>query len=543
MTSSLFGFYTAQRALMLNQAAINVVNTNVANINTTGYSKQSLQISQQSIITSDSNTAINASQSGIGAVIDSITRNRDSYIDNSYRTAYSDYSYSTELSDNVTLIEDITNGLSDSGLTLAFQEFYDAAQALSQNPTDTVTRTDFIQKASNVATEFNDVSSRLTDLKTNLIGDIDDLTTLSSSKISIYCDDLNNKLASIAELNKTINFSTAQGTTPNSLLDERDNMLDEISEYIPITVTAGPNNTVNLSLGGVDLVTGSVQVGTFDYEIKDTSAAADWTTNPPVIKVKDPNGKNVSNDVNSKITSGKIGAILDVTGSDVDQPTINNMLDKLDTLANEFASQVNSIQTYNEPDMEDDGVTPTGTTTQAMCVDKTVSPSTLKAATHKMFLNQDDETTSDDTKITASNIRVNSVIISNPTEVATARINYTTATGATTTDLSGTGNGSNSLLMAQLENKSLSNLNYTTTEKYLNTVTSNFGVQVSNVDDKLDSNEAILQQVSLKRESASGVNLDEEYTDLIKFQRSYEASARIFNVVNEIMEKLMNLGE
>jgi len=542
MTSGLFGFYTAQRSLMLNQAAINVINTNVSNINTEGYSRQRLEISQESVVATSASNPLIAAQSGLGAVIDSISRNRDAYIDNSYRTAYSNYSYSNELADNVGLIEDITNGLSNSGLGVALDEFYTAAQQLSQNPTDTVTRTNFVQRTINVATEFNYISNQLTDLKTNLVGDISDTNTLDVSKISLGCDDLNNKLAVIAELNSTISFSTTQGSTPNSLLDNRDKLLDQISEYIPVTVSAGPNNTVNISLGGTDLVTGSTQVGSFKYELKDTSLAGNWTTNPPVVKIQDPNGRDVLNDVSSKITSGKLGAILDVTGSDINKPSINNMFDSLNLLANEFATQINSIQMYNEPDMEDDGITPTGTTTQAMCINKTATTPTLKEATHKIFLNQDTEATSDDTKITAANIRVNNAIISDPTEVAAARINYTTATGATAANIQGTGDGSNALLIAQFENKALSNLNNTTTEKYLNSVTSNFGVQVRDVQDKLDSNDTILQQISLKRESASGVNLDEEYTDLIKFQRSYEASARIFNVVNEIMQKIVTLG-
>jgi flagellar hook-associated protein 1 FlgK len=536
MSSGLFGFFTAQRSLMLNQAAINVINTNVANINTDGYSKQRLEISQQSIVANKDITPLAAAQSGIGAVIDSISRNRDTYIDTSYRSAYTNNSYYSELSDNVGLIEDITNGLSDTGLQAAFKEFYTAAQQLSQNPTDSVVRTNFVQRAIDVATEFNEVSERLTDLKTSLVGNVNDTSTLEVSKLGLACDDLNNKLASIANLNKTISFSTTQGDTPNSLLDNRDILLDEISQYIPITVTSGPNNTVNISLGSTALVDGFTQVGSFKYELQNPSVAGDWTTNPPVLKVQDPNGRNVLNDVSSKITSGKIGAILDVTGSDADKPTINNMLEDLNLLAKEFATQINNIQKFN------DSTTTVGTTVQAMCLDSTAATPTLKASTYKIFLNQDDEATSNDAQITAANIRVNSTIISTPNEVAAARINYATATGATAIDLKGTGSGSNALLIAQLENQSFSSLNNTTTEKYLNSVTSNFGVKVRDVENNLESTDAILEQISLKRESASGVNLDEEYTDLIKFQRSYEASARIFNVVNEIMQKIVTLG-
>lgn len=536
MTSGLFGFYTAQRSLLLNQAAINLINSNVANINTPGYSKQRLEISQASVITPESNISLVAAQSGIGAVIDSISRSRDIYVDYSYRLANSNLSYSKELYENVGLIEDITNGLSDSGLATAFKEFYTAANSLSQNPTDSVTRTNYVQRAIDVTTKFNQIANQLTSLKTNLVGDASNPNTLDVSKINLNCNDLNNKLKTIADLNKTISLSSAQGSTPNSLLDERDKLLDDISGYIPVTVSAGPNNTVNLSLNGTELVTGGLQVGTFKYELKNTTIPGDSVTNPPVIKIKDANGNDVVQDATSKFTTGKIGAILDVTGSDVNKPTINNMLGKLDKLASEFATQINGIQLF-----EDTTTTP-GSTVQARCIDTTAATPTLKDATHKIFMNQDAEATSNDALITATNIRVNLAIISNPTEVASARITYDTLTGPNAVDLQGTGNGSNALLMAQLGTKSLSNLNNSTTDKYLNSVVSNFGVQLKSVKDKLDSNDALMQQTSLKRESASGVNLDEEYIDLIKYQRSYEASAKVFNAVDKIMQQIIALG-
>jgi flagellar hook-associated protein 1 FlgK len=536
MSSGLFGFYTAQRSLLLNQAAINVINNNVANINTEGYSKQRLEISQFTNEMFDANNPLVLAQSGLGAVIDSISRNRDAYIDSSYRSATSNQSYYAELYDNVGLIEDITNGLSDTGLSAAFSEFYTAAQQLNQNPTDSVFRTNFVQRAIDVATKFNQVSSQLTTIKTNLVGDVSNTTTFSTSKISLDCDDLNNKLSALADLNKTISLSTAQGTTPNSLMDSRDNLLDEISAYIPITVTASTDNMVNVSLGGTELVSGQVNVGVLKYELQDTSIAGDWTTNPPVVKVQDMNGRTIVKDASSKITSGKIGAILDITGSDPEKPTIDNMLDSFNLLAQEFATQVNNIQLFN------DATTTPGTTVQAMCIDSASATPALKVATHKIFLNQDDETTSSDSLITAANIQINSFISSDPTEIAAARLSYTTATGPAAIDLKGTGDGSNALKMAQLANINLPNINNSTTEKFLSSISSNFGVQVKSVEDRLESNEAILEQVSLKRESASGVNLDEEYTDLIKFQRSYEASAKVFNVINEIMQTIIALG-
>lgn len=518
MTSSLFGIFNAQRALQLNQAAINVINNNIANINTPGYSKQRLEISQ--ITLSSSDTSSSMGQAGGGAQIDSVSRNRDLYLDSYYRKENSKLAYYTELTENSQLVEDITNELSGNGISSALNEFYNAAQQLSINPTDEVTRTNFVQRAIDVCTKFNQVSEQLTDFRASLVGDVSKPGSLSDSKINLSVNDLNTKLQQLADINKTISVTTADGSTPNSLLDERDRLLDDLSGYIPITVTQGQNNLVTVSLNGVDLVNGATKQGNFIVTANDEN-------NPALVTFK----KNDGTTVTPSITAGKIASILDLGGSDSNKMTIKGILNKLDTLAEEFATQLNSIQKYSSVDPSD----PTKVTA-SMVINK--STNTLTASTHSLFLNQDNELTADDTLITAGNIRVNQKIISDVFEIAAARITYLTTDPAS----NATGDGSNALNMSQFRNTATLALGNLTTEKFISSTIGEIGSKISSIEDNLDSHTAIVDQIISKRESATGVNLDEELTDLVKFQRSYEASAKILSVVDKMLQQIINLA-
>ena len=228
MPSSLYGIYNTQRSLSLNQAAIDIINSNVSNMNTAGYSKQRLEISQASNISPYEN-AIDASQSGSGAVIDNISRNRDLFIDNSFRKETTDANYYKEYSDNAVQLENTVNQLGDTGLNTALNDFYNSLSQLASNPNDYVVRNSVIQNAQTLTTQFNNTYTSMQDMRTGLVGDTAIPNTLTQSKLSIDINDLNGKLSAVANLNDKINISTAQGITPNSLLDQRDQLLDKIS--------------------------------------------------------------------------------------------------------------------------------------------------------------------------------------------------------------------------------------------------------------------------------------------------------------------------
>ncbi|EKE03822.1 MAG: flagellar hook-associated protein FlgK [uncultured bacterium] len=511
MTSSLFGIFNSHRSLLLNQAALNLINSNIANINTPGYSKQRLELSQNIISSSDSSIPMNAAQSGGGAIIDSISRNRDAYLDTYYRRESTSLNFYKELNETATLIEDISNELGETGISGAFNEFYNAAHQLSINPTDSIIRNDFIQKAMDLCNRFNLTYDRLDQLRDNLVGDITNPSTLDTSKVALTVDDLNTQLAALADLNKTISTSTAQGTTPNGLLDERDRLLDRISEYIPINVTQGANNLVTVSLGSTNLVTGREQVGFFDVVAGDIN-------NPATVKIVDSTAVDIVANANSLITSGKLGGILQMGGSNANELNIYNTLSSLNTLAQEFATQVNTIHQGGQ------------------YIDTSVTPNTLalvSAVPFDIFVESNAVTNATYANMTAGNITLNQDVINDAFKVAAA---------SATSAANETGDGGNALVLAQLRNTKIATLGSSDTESFLNSVIGKLGIQIKSIQDSYTSQGTIVQQINSRREATIGVNLDEELTDLIRFQRAFEASAKVLNVMDKALEQIIGLA-
>ena len=515
MTSTLYGIYTAQRSIAINQAAMDVINNNISNMNTVGYSKEKVDISELS--NSPSSNPADASETGMGAAIDGISRNRDVFLDNSFRKSTTDQNYYKQYNDTAVNMESSVNELSGSSLSSSLTAFYSGLSQLAANPSDYVTRSSLVQSAVSLTTQFNNTDSTLQTMRTGLVGDINNPSTLNSSKLGVDISDLNNKLSAVANLNSQINLATSQGTTPNALLDQRDILLDGISKYIPVTITNEKNNTATVTLGNIDLVKGSQQEGSFELKTGDIN-------NPAVVQIKNDGGSPLSSDASSLITSGEIAAVLQAGGSDPNKLTVKGMMDSLNTLASQFAGAVNTLQTGGR------------------YIDNSVSPNKLSDNLSNPLVlpgpgtNPDPVaffTTSDlSGTITAGNIKVNDALVNNPYQIAAASLS-----GAA----SATGDGSNALLMSQAGDQSEAGLGGVTVQGFLTNIAGKMGTQAANIKDNFDLKDSVLQQVTQQRESVTGVSLDEELTDLVKFQRSYEASAKIMTTLNQNLTTIINM--
>jgi len=508
------GIYNAQQSMVINQTALNIINTNISNMNTPGYSKQRIELSENPYV---------------GSVqIDKISRYSDLYLSNYYRNENTTLSYYNEAAVLASYIQDMANELSNSSITTALQDFYSKVQTLSTNPTSAVARSEFVETAIALCAQLNQSSQQLSDLRTSLVGDPNIVGSVNSSKLAISCEELNTKLKMLADINKTIAVSiSSDSTVKNSIFDQRDMLLDEISSYIPVNIEENPNGTVNVSLGNIFLIKGTEQKLSFNVVANSSANPDEVYKTPSLVQLVDKDGNTVVQNANNLINSGSIGAIIDVGGADSTKLTIFSVLESLDTFAAAFAETVNAIQLY-----VDDPVNPTKA---ALCLDSSTNPATLKVATEPIFVNTSGGTTG----IKASNIKINQAIVDNPDEIATARGSIT---AGVPDNINATDDKSNILEMAQVRNKKLSGLNNLTTEEYLANFTGNLGVKITSIDNKKETQESIVQQISITLESQRGVNLDEELIDLVKFQRAYEASARIFNVCNEILETLVKLG-
>lgn len=511
----------AQEALSVSQAAITTVSNNIANVDTPGYSK--LRVNQSSVVNvsslkGDSPTLEADSLSGVQ--LDNIQRYSADGTQSYYWQENSANSYLTEYSNVASDIQDLTNELNNTGLNNALSNFYTAAGTLNQNASDITARQNFVSAAQNVCSQFNSMSKSLSNVQTSLVGD---MVSNSSSEIVSEIDNANSILDQLAEVNSDIiKTNTGTSSTP-SLLDQRDQLVTKLTNLIPVTTQINSNGTITVSLGDYHLVNG----GSLDGHLQATNSLDSAT--PPnlvtTVSIVDPssNTTKVAN-INSAITGGSIGAVLDAAGTDPNKLNVSGVLGELNTMASQFASIMNTIQTDAS-----------GTTTPMYMS----SATTLAVSTTNMFVNNTQPAVTETTGINAANIAVKSTVVNNPYLVAAARVN--TVDVATSTNA--VGNNSNSTLIVNTQTKTYAGLGNTTLSGYLSNMVAEVGTDVSNINTNSKNQTLVLQQIQTKLSAATGVNLDEELTDLIKYQRSYQSAARIFTTCNDLLDTLINLGK
>lgn len=507
----------SQQSLSVNQAALSVISNNISNSGTEGYSKLKVNLSSIINTTPSSGNTISQANSLGGVTISSIDRYSDAFLQNYYRKENSQYTYLGQYSEIATSIQDVTDTSSDSGLITALNNFYSAANTLSANPNDSTARETYVQAAKTVALTFNSTAKNLTDMKTSLVGDPNVNGSLESSQIYSTTEDANNLLDQISAVNYDIIRTNSNDTSSSALQDQRDSLLLKLSSIIPINASEQANGTVNVTLGDSTLVSGDK---TNAYLKLDQNIDPN---NPVTVRLVDSSGKTVASDVTKEMTGGSIGAIIDATGSDSSKLTITGVLKSLDQLASGFAGVINAIQ---DGDPNSDGSIPLS-----------INPTTglLEPATNDIFATNDKTAT-----ITATNIAVNPAVQSNSGLVAAGRV----AKGTAAADYQKAyGNNTNMKLVLTSESKTYQSLGYKTATGFLVDIAGNVTTKVNNINTNLESQSKVSDAVKTKLNSETGVNLDEELSDLIKFQRAYQASARVFSVCSSLLEELVNLGK
>lgn len=517
MGSSLLGILNmSQQSIANNQTALTVVSNNIANMNNANYSKQTVKLNAiPAYDTYNWCSSIGSLQIGHGAEITGIQRNRAQWLDNYYRDQSSSYGYYNQIGSMTNNVENLLNNeLSSTGLQKSLSDFFSASQALTAEPANNAYRIAFVEAAQKVSDKLNSMSSTLKGQREAAVGDINNPDTFDSSQVKMSTDSLNEKLQQLAEVNGKIAQSFASGSASNDLLDKQDALLDELSEMIPITVTTNENLTVNISLGGKTVLKGGEQKLFFE-------AVQTADDNDPVhIQLKDKDGVVKSANVNGSLKSGSLKALVEMGGTG--DASYKSILNELDRIAQAFGDELNKIQT---------GL---GTDGTAGSIPYCIQNGVLTQATEPMFVAQGGGA------FTAENIKINQNILDDPSLVATARGD------ATLEGSNAVGNSANMTLFNDLEKLELPGLSNggtgQTFSDFLKTLVSNVGSKIESINNAATTQKSVVQQAASNRAAVTGVNLNEELSDLIKFQRSYEASARIFNVASELLNTLVNLG-
>ncbi len=559
MTATIFGIMnTARLGLAAQQSAIDVTGQNVANASTVGYSRQEITFAPtpgQDI----GNVIL-----GTGVTLSAVQRAHDQFIFSQITDEQSASSNTSVRKDVFGQLETLFNQSTGQGLSSTLNSFFSSAQDLSTNPTGLAQRSAVVAAGSSLVLGLNQTSQSLFLSQQSLDQGIQ--TELTS---------INSLTSQIADLNKNIHATEADGKSANDLRDQRDILIKNLASEVDVNMMSEVNGEVSITLkNGSPLVLAS-SASTLQTKINgDNKAFKD-------VLIVDQSGKPTN--ITSVIQGGKLRGMLDMRDKEI--PKIQ---DALGRLAAGLVREVNSIH-QNGQGL--DGVTgrnffndlkpivsnATTNTGNANVSIVNASPSTTSVDKYEFTFTGantvslknlttgfasgtysftpgstfnvagglavtitgtavvGDQTRFSLSENAAASISIDNQILADPSKIAAG---LTTATdGGNAQNLAGL---QNALDFNGTSITSPGSGAYTFNDFY-NTIAANLGVASQTAHTTATEQTAVMTQLQNRQQSSDGVNLDEEMINMIKFQQAYSASARVLTTVADMLTVLENV--
>jgi len=286
MSNSLF--YTGLSGLNVAQGALVTTGHNTANVNTPGYRRQTANISS-----SGGTLKPNVGFFGNGSHVDSVTRSYDRFLATQLTEAQASNEALTTYSSQIGQVDDMLANQT-SGLAPLMQNFFAGVQGVANVPADSAARQQMINAAQSMTNQFRSMSQHLTDLNSGV-----------NQQIGINADHINVYADQIASINKQIALlsGTGGGQPPNDLLDQRDQLVTDLSKLIGTKVVVQDGGQYNVFIGnGQTLVLGNVA-----YQLKAVTSAVDPTRTSVAVVGASGTAIEVKD---SSLTGGALGGLL-----------------------------------------------------------------------------------------------------------------------------------------------------------------------------------------------------------------------------------------
>ena len=540
MTMGILG--TAVSGLRAFQRSLETTSHNIANVNTEGYSRQRVELA------TSQGQFKGSGYVGSGVEVANITRSYDQFVTNQLRSSSSAFG---EMDEFHKLASQVDNLLADetTGMAPVMKSFFNAVNDVASDPSSSPARQVMLSEANQVSQQFNSINAKFSEIGAGV-----------NKNLALTVKDINTLASDIADLNKQIvsdiNRTSGQ-RVPNDLLDERDVLIARVSEKTDVSVVDQADGSVSIFIGkGQPLV------------LANNSSTISLSGSE-----KDPNhleifieGQNASRE----ITGGELKGLLRFRDEVLEPAKL-----QLGMVATGLAVEFNSL---HETGFDLDGSAGTalfnfgatevetkklGTAPGTITASFQSSVAGLSASDYQLDYDGANYTLtqlSDDTKtiftaggtttltgpgfdISTAGMVSGSSFFLRPTYDAAKNINMgiddprkiaASASAATVP-----GDNQVALKLAGLENQSILNSG-------TGTITDVYGQLISDVGSKTHSaqigrtaQETLLNQAKASRENISGVNLDEEAANLIKFQNSYQAAAQAVSVASSMFDALI----
>lgn len=513
MRSTFHALEVAKRGLYAQQTAINTTGHNIANANTPGFSRQRVEFTAAKPMEMPAmNRSVAPGQLGTGVNFASIKRIRESFLDMQFRNEANSYGHWQVQHDTLSKIEQIFNEPSSNGLRSVIDQFWNSWQDLSREPENMTSRAVVKERAIAMLDAFQHADTKLKELEQDL-----------DNAIDVKVKQANGLMEQIANLNQSIRRIEGQGQNANDLRDQRDHLTDQLAQLVKIEVQEDPQSRMyTITMAGRDenLVDG-INFNALDLtDADDYAALSNFDVNRGEIAGLFKSKDKIVNDYQAHLDTMFRGLIEGEVSVHIPQGSVI-----MDPVTGE-------PRTITEPGGET--VTVNGINGLHQLGWTLNNDENGQAAAGQEFfvrINPDEDG--------IQNYRLNPDINNNLANIAASlRIDDNGQVFR--------GNGQLALSLGQLRDNvfsftsdTVANRN-TSFDEYYRSVIGELGVQAQEANRQTNNQFSIMQSVENRRESVSGVSLDEEMTNLIKFQHAYNASARMTTTVDQMLDTIIN---
>ena len=552
-------------AILSSQAAMNIAGNNMANAATPGYHRQIARLSPSNPGAIGRNQFV-----GTGVQLVSVNRAIDTALQMRLRAAISDQNAAEIDYRFMSAIETLQNELTGDDLSSRLSAFFNAFSELGNNPTDHAVRTVVLQQGSSLTGHINSLRDEYTVIRQEV-----------DRSLGVNVQQVDGLLNEIAAMNTQISMAEGgAGGEASSLRDQRDQIIDELSQYLEVTTVEQQNGSVDVLVNSIPIVLAGESRG---LELRTESG---------------PNGSEVS------IRVGADGTTLDIrtgtTGALVRQreDSIAPAIDAIDEFSSQLIFQVNNLHAQGvgtsgrqsilgltqvadpSANLNADGSGIPWKMTNGTFQVHVVDSQTGERITHQVQVDPENMSLEDlvnemNTVLDIPNLTASvdtsgrlSIAADNGFEVSfsedetgvLASLGMNAFFGgsdasdividqvllddpsllAASSDFTSGGNGI-ALQMAGLQDQAIEDLGGASLRQFWQSAVNDQAVRTGAAANTLQSSRLVKDSLDAQNASVSGVSIDEEAIDLMTLQRQFQAAARFVTVIDETMDVLMGI--
>ncbi|MBS1985811.1 MAG: flagellar hook-associated protein FlgK [Bdellovibrionales bacterium] len=414
---------------------------------------------------------------GGGVKVGNVTRSSSEFVNRRFEEETSKLGQYEGMGDILNQLQTVLADNGDKGISKAVSRFFNDVRTLSTQPESQPLRAAVRESGAAVSSRFQSV-----------ISGIDQVRSDVDRRIEGSVTDLNMLTGRISELNRRIMEVEVSGVVANDERDSRDLALQKLSHIVDVQVTPIENGGINVSAGRLGVLVNGVE----PTELRTARSSGTGDAAPSAHIYQLAHDGSLGKDVTEFIEGGSLGGYISVRDR-----TMPEVVNNVNSAALNLVKSVNSVhqQAYG----------PKGETGKSFFADIT------------------------DPASAASLIKVSKDVESDLNNIAAAYKPMASGDNRALLDI------------ADIQDHKVFGGGTATFTDHIASTVGQVGIELKGVNDNMETQSGLIEQLDTVRQKLSGVSLDEEAINLVQFQRAFDASAKMIQVADSLMETVMNL--